>query len=88
MKVGERLLVHLFNNINTTAGYGLPAEEVPLREETIPIHDIAVTFSGYAVTRFHLEPGGTELTGTKVPGGVSVNVPRLDVHAVVVAELG
>lgn len=88
VKDGERLLVHLFNNVNTTAGMGLPSEEVPLREETIPIHDIGVTFdAGHAVKRVHLEPGGTELAMTKVPGGVSVTVPRLDVHAVVVAEL-
>ena len=32
-KDGERLIVHLFNDVNTTAGHGLPAEEVPLREE-------------------------------------------------------
>lgn len=85
---GERLLVHLFNNVNTTAGLGLPAEEVPLREESVPIHDIGVTFRGYDVRRVHLEPGGTELQLTKVPGGVSATAPRLDVHAVVVAELG
>lgn len=84
---GERLLVHLFNDVNTTGGHGLPSEEVPLREETIPIHDIAVTFRGYTVKRFHLEPGGTELIAKQVPGGVQVTVPRLDVHAVVVAEL-
>ena len=88
VKDGERLLIHLFNNVNTTAGMGLPAEEVPLREETIPIHDIGVTFdAGYAIKRVHLEPGGTEMAITKVTGGVSVTVPRLDVHAVVVAEL-
>jgi hypothetical protein len=89
VKDGERLLVHLLNNVNTTAGMGLPSEEVPLREESIPIHGIGVTFdAGYAVNRVHLEPGGTELPTTKVPGGVTVTVPRLDVHAVVVAELG
>jgi hypothetical protein len=87
VKDGERLLVHLFNNVNTTAGHGLPSEEVPLREETIPIHDITVTFNGYAVKRVHLEPDGTELKANKTPGGVSVNVQKLDVHAVVVAEL-
>ena len=51
-------------------------------------HDIGVTFRGYDVRRVHLEPGGTELQLTKVPGGVGVTAPRLDVHAVVVAELG
>ena len=42
-KNGQRLLIHLFNGVNTTAFHGLPNDDVPLREETIPIHDITVT---------------------------------------------
>ena len=30
----ERLIVHLYNDINTTAFHALPASDVPLREET------------------------------------------------------
>ena len=86
-KGGERLVVHLFNDVSTTAGHGHPAEEVPLREETIPIHDIAITFKGYRVTRVHLEPQGQDLKLTRFDGAVAVTVPRLDIHAMVVAEL-
>jgi hypothetical protein len=37
---GERLLVNLFNDVNTAAGHALPDDDVPLREETLPIHDV------------------------------------------------
>lgn len=86
-KAGERLLVHLFNDVSTTAGHGHPAEEVPLREETLPIHDITVRFRGYAIDRVRLEPDGKDLEAVKVDGGLEVTVPKLAVHATVVAEL-
>jgi hypothetical protein len=86
-KAGERLIVHLFNDINTTSGHGHPAEEVPLREEVIPISDIRVTFNGYGIDQVHLQPGETALEMRKTEDKVEVTVPRLMVHAMVVAEL-
>jgi hypothetical protein len=86
-KNGQRLIVHLFNDVNTAAGHGHPAEEVPLREETLPIHDIAVRFRGYAIERVHLEPGCTELKPVRDGDVVRITVPRLVIHAMVVAEL-
>lgn len=87
-KDGERLVIHLFNDVNTTAGHGHPAEEVPLREEVLPIHDIAVTLTGYNVKRVHLEPGGQELEAKRMGAAVTFVVPKLRVHAMAVAELG
>ena len=85
---GERLVVHLFNDLNTTAQRALPVDDVPLREEVVPIHDIVVTFdSKYRIKKVHLEPGGKELEVNKTLKGPSVTVPRLSVHAMVVAEL-
>jgi hypothetical protein len=85
---GERLVMHLFNNVNTTAGHAFPNDDVPLREETLPIHDIRVRFdAAYPVQRVHLEPGGMELEVTREATGWSVTVPKLEVHAMVVAEL-
>ncbi len=83
----ERLLVHLFNNVNTTAFHGLPAEDVPLREETLPIHDIAIDLHGYSIRRVHQEPEGRELAVEQSEGMARVRVPRLDVHTIVVVEL-
>jgi hypothetical protein len=61
---------------------------VPLREETLPIHDIRLTFGPeYQFGRIHLEPGGKTLEPERDSQGTTVIVPRLDVHAMVVAEL-
>jgi hypothetical protein len=86
-KDGERLIVHLYNDVNTSANHARPDDDIPLREETLPIHDIRVSFRDYKLGRVHLEPGGLELS-KQIDGAVtSVTVPRLDVHAMVVAEL-
>lgn len=88
-KAGERLVIHLYNDVNTVAFHGLPNDDVPLREETLPIHDIKVRIrGGKRIQRVHLEPEGTVLTPRQVDGGaIEVTVPRLDVHSMVVAEL-
>jgi hypothetical protein len=87
-KDGERLIVHLFNDLNTTSNHALPLDDVPLREEVVPIHDIAVTFHGrYRIRKVHLEPEGKELQLTETRQGNCVTVPSLGVHAMVVAEL-
>jgi hypothetical protein len=84
----ERLVVHLFSDLNTTAHHALPVDDVPLREEVVPIHDIKVSFdAGYRIRRVHLEPEGRDLGMQKTAKGVSVIVPRLDVHSMVVAEI-
>lgn len=80
-----RVIVQLFNNVNTTGGHGLPSAEVPLREEVLPIHDIRVTFAANP-GRVHQEPGGHALKVTRGADGWAVVVPRLDLHTVVVAE--
>src|SRR5258708_33443410 len=84
----QRLLIHLFNDLNTTAHHALPVDDVPLREEVVPIHDIRLTFDRrYRFTRMHLEPDGKDLEFKTTSKGTTVIVPRLDVHAIVVGEL-
>src|SRR5207248_10162514 len=56
-KEGRRLVLHLFNGLNTTANHGTPATDVPLREEAIPIHDIRIRFEKNTPKSFHVEPG-------------------------------
>ncbi|OWK44547.1 beta-galactosidase trimerization domain-containing protein [Fimbriiglobus ruber] len=88
VKDGERLVAHLFSDLNTTAHHALPQDDVPLREEAVPIHDIAITFAPqYRFKSVHLEPGGKALEMQKTATGTRVVVPRLDVHAMVVGEL-
>ena len=80
--------MHLYSDLNTTAFHALPNDDVPLREEVVPIHDIHVTFDrSYKLGRVHLEPEGKELTVTAKQAGWQVTIDRLDVHSMVVAEL-
>lgn len=82
----RRLIIHLFNGLNTAANHGLPASDVPLREETVPIDNIAISFSGKAPRLFFLEPGHRPLAADRQPGQTVIRVPRLEVHAMVVGE--
>src|SRR5262249_52986729 len=54
----RRLVLHFFNGVNTAANHGLPATDVPLREEVLPVHGIEVIFRGAAPKRLTCEPGG------------------------------
>ena len=52
------------------------------------MHDLRVTFdAAYRIQKVRLQPDGKELEMRKTDTGISVVVPRLDVHAMVVAEL-
>src|SRR5205085_6811945 len=82
----RRVIVHLFNGLNTTAGHGLPAAEVPLREETVPVPGIRVRFERDLPARVHLEPGGQELPLRRDGPAAYVEVPPLEIHALVVGE--
>jgi type 1 glutamine amidotransferase len=85
---GQRLIVHLFNDVNTTAFHALPDHDVPLREEALPIHNIRVAFRGYSIARVHLEPDGLGLPlESSGDERLMITVPRLDIHSMVVAEL-
>jgi len=84
---GRRLVLHLFNGVNTTANHGLPAADVPLREETVPIHGMAVRFERDVPKRFHVEPGGREPRVRKDGAATVVELPPLELHAMLVGEL-
>jgi hypothetical protein len=83
---GRRVIVHLFNGLNTAANHGLPAMDVPLREEVIPIHGIEVRFHRDAPKAFRLEPGDIELRTRRVGDATVVEVPPLEIHAMVVGQ--
>jgi hypothetical protein len=83
---GKRLVVHLFNGLNTAANHGLPAMDVPLREESIPVHGVQVCFARDVPAWFHLEPGNHKLPSRMEGGATVVEVSRIDVHSMVVGE--
>ncbi len=85
---GSRLIVHLFNDLNTTAHHALPVDDVPLREETVPIHNIQLTIdSRYNVSRVTQQPEGINMPTTKTATGVTVTMSTLDIHSMVVIDL-
>ncbi len=84
---GERLVVHLFNGLNSTSDHGLPEVDVPLREEAVPVAGITVRFNTERPKRIHMEPEGIDLPAVEKDGGIEVAVPPLAVHSMVVAEL-
>ena len=87
-KQGERLVVHLYNNLNSTGAHALPDHDVPLREEVLPVHHLKIKFQKYNAKSFHLEPGNIALTPeVDAEGNQTVTIPTLDIHAMVVAEL-
>jgi hypothetical protein len=83
----QRLLIHLFNNVNTTAFHAIPNDDVPLREETIPIHDIALSLHGFDVKEAVIQPERKSVSIVRRDSVTSLVVPRLDVHSIVVVEL-
>jgi hypothetical protein len=84
---GERLVIHLYNDVNTTANHARPEDDIPLREETLPIFGIKVKLHGYTLGRLHLEPGNLDLTPEKTGDTTTVTIPRLDIHTMLIAEL-
>ncbi|MBT3375070.1 MAG: family 10 glycosylhydrolase [Lentisphaerae bacterium] len=84
---GTRLVVHLLNDVSSFGrSANVLGESMYIRREILPIHDIRVTFRDRELTRFRLVPGGESLEATPTEQGVTVTVPKLDIHAMVVAE--
>jgi len=84
----DRLVINLFNDLNTTAFHALPTDDVPLREETVPIHDIAITLDPrYQVKAITLQPDGQAIPVQADAAGAKIRVPQLDVHRIVVIDL-
>jgi len=86
---GRRLVVHLLNDVSSFGrSANAKGESMYIRREVIPIHDIRVTFRDRGLRDFRLVPGGSKLSPTPAADGLTVTVPRLDIHAMVVADMG
>lgn len=63
-------------------------DDVPLREEIVPIREIAITFDPrYRFRSIRVEPEGRNLEIGQSDAGARVVVPQLEVHAIVAGEL-
>ena len=83
---GRRTVVHLLNEVNTSANRAIPENNPSQREETLPIAGITVAVAGEAITAAFAEPGHLSLPLTKTPAGFEVTLPRLDTHTMIVFE--
>ncbi|MBI5685158.1 MAG: beta-galactosidase trimerization domain-containing protein [Verrucomicrobia bacterium] len=84
---GSRLVVHLLNDVSSLGrSQNVVGESLYERREVIPIHDIKLTFRDPKLSRFLLVPGNKPLQPTATKDGLTVTVPKLDIHAMVVAE--
>ena len=63
----DRLVVHLFSDLNTTAFHALPVDDVPLREEVVPIHDIKVSFRRVITSADSSRAGGARPGSQETP---------------------
>jgi hypothetical protein len=83
---GKRRIVHLLNELNSSANRALPFNNPSMRMEVIPIRDIKLTARGIHPTKALLVPGNQSLPITETAAGVEVTVPELQTHAMVVFE--
>jgi hypothetical protein len=73
--------------------WGLPAESEmratwPIREETIPLHDIKVICRVPGVTKATLQPENIDLPLSRTAEGTEVTVPTVVMHSMVVFQQG
>ena len=68
------------------SNHDLPATDVPLREETIPIHGIRGRFEMDARQSFHVEPGRLTPRAERDGAAVVVELPPLERHAMLIGE--
>jgi type 1 glutamine amidotransferase len=80
-----RTIIHFFNGLNTTANHGLPAVDVPLREESVPIHGIKVHLGKHAFRQAFVEPSH-HIPKVVDPAGPVLELPPLQIHQMLILE--
>jgi hypothetical protein len=78
--------MHFFNGLNTAANHGLPAMDVPLREETLPIAGIRVLLHGAVPRSVRWEPEGKPLPTRRDGDATTIDLPPLEIHGMLLAE--
>lgn len=83
----QRVIVHLLSDMSSTGrSQNVAGESLYTRREILPIYDLTVTFRDPSLRKFLLVPGKRVLVPTRTAAGTTVQVPRLDLHCMVVAE--
>ena len=85
-KPDGRVIIHLWNGLNTTADHGLQEVETPLREEAVAIHDIRIRIESRTFRTARCEPDGTVLAIRREGDSQVIDVPPVLVHSAIVLE--
>ena len=85
-KPDGRVIIHLWNGLNTTADHGLQEVETPLREESVAIHDIRIHIESHTFRAARCEPDGKALLIRRVGAGQVIDVPPVLIHSAIVLE--
>ena len=83
---GQRVIVHLWNGLNTTSDHGQQDVETPLREESIAIHGIELRLHDLKFKSVFAEPGHIPLEVRVEEGDDIVTVPPVEIHCAIVIE--
>jgi hypothetical protein len=84
---GDRLVVHLLNDISSLGrSQNVAGQSLYERREVIPIHDITLTFRDPDLHHLFLMPGHKPLVPVATPQGLTVTLPPLEIHAMVVGQ--
>ncbi len=85
-KPDGRLIIHLWNGLNTTSDHGQQDVETPLREESVAIHGIQLRVESLAFRTARCEPDGTVLQVRQDGDCQVIDVPPVSIHSAIVLE--
>ena len=84
---GCRLVVHLVNDLSSFGrSQNVAGQSLYERREVVPIHNIRLTIRGPKPRQVLLVPGKRALAAKPVAEGVEVELPPLEIRALVVIE--
>ncbi|MFN0127812.1 MAG: ThuA domain-containing protein [Verrucomicrobiales bacterium] len=84
---GPRLVIHLWNGLNTTSDHGLQEVETPLREESVPIHGIKIHLNDPPAGPVTVQPENIRCDPIQENGAWTLSIPPVAVHSAVVIPI-
>jgi hypothetical protein len=81
MRQGRRMIVHFLQFVADRR-----TQILDIVEDVVPLHDVPVSLRVSQPRKVYLAPSGQELQFTFAGGRVSVTVPRIEGHQMLVVE--
>lgn len=83
-KADGTTIVHIWNGLNTASDHGAQEAEVPLREESIPIHGIELDVTGVSFNSARAQPLDLPIEVETVGDRKLLRLPPVEVHIAIV----